>query len=415
MKNLQLSLLFLLFRASPFEAKNYKKNIPTFEVGPGAKIVGNRIEYDDPDCDPGLECKTTKMCAAAGTSPTLSDDKKYFACCAAGQRLLGSPETAFDCCAAGHDLVGSPEHGWHCCPTGFEWDGNLCKQVCKNGKVLVDGKCVCPAGQEEGPDGHCKDKPKPPVCCSGLETGKCYIFKAENGNRLGLRNDNVYYAAPDSMIQRYGKFQICADEKCTPGSPVNPSTQVYIRDTYGDLATGANKGQWLNGAQNGAHIGRTPNFSLAGKFSISKWPCGKYCLGGFTQGVGPACPADIPAMTFYSLDPQMCVAFDFTEVPCDIKNDANSCIWKNGDQCCNKVDCAKKDKDSADIAAVNLPYGWKFVLVALNLALVAITARSIRGGRVGHVVPRQDDLGRWSKKAKEFVFWDSLFPQTVAE
>ncbi|GAO19530.1 hypothetical protein UVI_02040560 [Ustilaginoidea virens] len=140
MKNLQLSLLFLLFRASPFEAKNYKKNIPTFEVGPGAKIVGNRIEYDDPDCDPGLECKTTKMCAAAGTSPTLSDDKKYFACCAAGQRLLGSPETAFDCCAAGHDLVGSPEHGWHCCPTGFEWDGNLCKQVCKNGKVLVDGK-----------------------------------------------------------------------------------------------------------------------------------------------------------------------------------------------------------------------------------------------------------------------------------
>jgi hypothetical protein len=171
--------------------------------------------------------------------------------------------------------------------------------------------------------------------------GKCYVLKAENGNRLGLRNDNVYYAAPDSMIQRYGKFQLCADEKCAPGQAVNPSSQVYIRDTYGDLATGANRGQWLNNAANGAHIGRTPTFANAGHFSISKWPCGKYCLGGFTQGIGPACPADVPAMTFYSQDPQMCVAFEFTEVPCDLKLDANNCIWKNGDQCCNRVDCAK--------------------------------------------------------------------------
>ena len=175
-----------------------------------------------------------------------------------------------------------------------------------------------------------------------LFPGKCYTFTGETGNRLGLRNDGVYYAAPDSMVQRYGKFKLCLDEKCTPGQAVNPSDKVYIKDVYGDVATGANNGQWLNNAQNGVHIGRTPTFANAGQFALSKWPCGKYCLGGFQFGVGPACPAEIPAMTFYSQDPQMCVAFELTEVPCDIKADANNCIWANGEQCCNKVDCSGK-------------------------------------------------------------------------
>ncbi len=143
------------------------------------------------------------------------------------------------------------------------------------------------------------------------------------------------------MTQRYGKFQFCLDEKCDTGTPIDPSTEIFIRDTYGDLATGANKNQWLNHAINGGHIARTPDFSLAGHFSISKWPCGKYCLGGFTEGIGPACPATTPAMTFYTQDPQMCVEFELTEVPCDLKSDANNCIWKSGDQCCNKVDCSK--------------------------------------------------------------------------
>lgn len=173
-------------------------------------------------------------------------------------------------------------------------------------------------------------------------SGKCYTFTGQNGNQLGLRNDGNYYAAPDSMVQRYGKFQICLDEKCSTGKPVNPSDLVHIKDTYGDLGTGANRGQWLNNAQNGAHIGRTPLFANAGKFSLSKWPCGKYCLGGLAAGVGPACPAEVPAMTFYPQDPQMCVPFELTEVPCDIKADSNNCIWSGGDQCCNKVNCSKE-------------------------------------------------------------------------
>lgn len=39
----------------------------------------------------------------------------------------------------------------------------------------------------------------------------------------------------------------------------------------------------------------------------------------------------------------MCVAFDFAEVPCDIRNDVN-CIWKIGDQCCDKTDWTKTGK-----------------------------------------------------------------------
>ncbi|KAI0532797.1 cystein rich protein [Xylaria digitata] len=346
MKNAQLSLLILLLHATGFEAKGFTKNVPTYEIGPGAKVNGNKITYDEPDCDAGLDCSTTKTCSKAGYTPSLSEDKKYFACCAAGQRLLGSPDTAFDCCADGHDLAGNSHCGYHCCPTGFDFDGQQCKETCKNGKALIDGKCVCPKGTTENSDGTCEKKPEPEKCepgkcTSGLESGKCYVFKADNGNRLGLAGDNVYYAAPESMTQRYGKFQLCLDEKCTPGKGVNPFDEVFIRDTYGDLATGANKNQWLIHAYNGGHIGRTPIFSQAGHFSISKWPCGKYCLGGISEGVGPACPAITPALTFYTQDPQMCVEFEFTEVPCDIHSNANNCIWKSGDQCCNKIDCNK--------------------------------------------------------------------------
>ncbi|KAE8138965.1 hypothetical protein BDV38DRAFT_281525 [Aspergillus pseudotamarii] len=102
----------------------------------------------------------------------------------------------------------------------------------------------------------------------------------------------------------------------------------------------ANAGQWLNNAQHGSHIGQTSDFENAGQFTLSKWPRGKHCLGGFDWGIGPACPALTPAMTFYTRDPQMCVPFEITEVPCDVHADQNNCLWKNGDQCCNKVDCS---------------------------------------------------------------------------
>ncbi|KAL2172343.1 hypothetical protein VTG60DRAFT_6182 [Thermothelomyces hinnuleus] len=336
-----LTLVGLLLQAIPLQAKTYEKNILVMEVSPDAKITGNEIRYNDPDCRPGMRCTRIEVCEDPGTAPTISADKKYFACCLEGQQLLGSPDTAFDCCAGGHDLVGSAVTGYHCCPIGYTYDGQLCREKCKNGKQLVNGKCVCPEGTVEAADGTCSQiRPPKPDCSSGLETGKCYTFTSEIGYRLGLHNDGVYYATKDSIVHRYGKFQLCKDEKCTPGLAINPSDKTYIRDIYGDLTTGANAGMWLNNAKNGWHIGRTKAFDQAGEFALSKWPCGKYCLGGFQHGVGPACPAETPALTFYTQDPQMCVPFELTEVPCDIKSDANNCIWTNGDQCCDKVDCS---------------------------------------------------------------------------
>ncbi|KAL4898254.1 hypothetical protein BDV59DRAFT_197188 [Aspergillus ambiguus] len=343
MKNpTQLTLLAFLLQVSSLHAREYQKNVPSFEVGTDATIIGSTIQYTDPDCGTGLQCKTTRTCATPGTVPTLTQDRKYFACCSGSQSLLGSPATAFDCCAAGHDLAGGPGVGYYCCPSGWTWDGRLCQTptvapspTCSNGKVLVDGKCVCPRGQTERADGTCAvaaQTPGAPVCDSGLTTGKCYLFIGANGKTLGSGADGIYYARTDDMNFHYGKFQLCGDQNCTAGLAVNPGDLTYIRDLTGDPKTGANGGQWLNNVKDGVHIGKTKVFDNAGRFALTPWPCGKYCLGGVEQGVGPACPADTPALTFFSQDPQMCVPFELTEVPCDVKAAVNSCIWGKGGQ-----------------------------------------------------------------------------------
>lgn len=171
MKTVALTLITLLLHAPPLHARVYRQNIVTYAVSPDATITGQKIEYNDPDCDPGMHCVVTKTCAAPGTGPVLSADKKYFACCLPGQRLLGSPETAFDCCADGHDLAGSPQTGYHCCPSGYTFDGQQCKQQCKNGKLLVNGQCVCPEGAVQAEDGNCQVRQKA-LCTSGLESGE---------------------------------------------------------------------------------------------------------------------------------------------------------------------------------------------------------------------------------------------------
>jgi hypothetical protein len=98
---------------------------------------------------------------------------------------------------------------------------------------------------------------------------------------------------------------------------------------------------WLNNAANGIHIGLTPDFAMAGHFSITKWTCGKYCLGGFTAGVGPACPALTPGMSFVANNPTSCMELELEEVPCDLKSDANNCMWDCGD--CGKTGCGKTE------------------------------------------------------------------------
>jgi len=284
------------------------------------------IEFHDPDSEftRYMGCNRAK-----GTSLTWSADGKWVGCCYAGQKLKGSAKTGFQCCGTGHDLVGDMDVGFRCCPRGQEFDGEKCKDpppVCTNGKVLVDGKCVCPAGTVEVADGSCQ-KPKPPACSSEITSGSCYLFKMANGEYLGYNNKGWYSASRPSSAFQPGKFKFCKNEWCTEGSPVNPGDGVRVQDLHGEANSGKDSNHWLNGAQNGGHIGKTPDYRSAGVFSITKWTTGKYCLGGFNSGAGPTCPSDDPAVTFNTFDKQSCVPAELVPVPCDIRDVDNNCLW----------------------------------------------------------------------------------------
>ncbi|KAH8424285.1 cysteine-rich secreted protein [Aspergillus melleus] len=337
MKSLTLSLATtILLATGPLAtAKTYTTNIPVKEISGTWTIVGNSITWTEDGFKTSIDCDDQ----AGNKKLSLSGDKKFAGCCLSGQRLVGSPDTAFDCCATGHDLAGSKDTGYICCPQGEVYDGVVCKAaepVCQNGKVLVNGECVCPKGTKEGKHGTCEVV----KCDSGLQTGKCYTFTGENGHRLGF-GGSWFITEAESMALKSGRFKLCKDEACKAGEPISPSDQVFIKDIHGNPRTGALPNRWLNAAMNGAHVGKTDVFAQAGKFSMTKWPCGKYCLGGFDYGLGPACPSNTPALTFFENDKQACVPFDFTEVPCDVKAEENNCIWKSSeDQCCGGVvDC----------------------------------------------------------------------------
>jgi len=348
------------------------------EIDPDTIIdeAGNEILFTQ---RPNSRMKTPLKCdKIQGYQFTFTPDRKFVACCLPGQLLVGSKDTDFDCCGAGHHLAGSKDVGFSCCPLNHTWDGNKCNHcepeppVCQNGKILVNGMCVCPAGTVPNSQGGCgPDTPLPTQCLppkipqggvcvcplgtnedavgtcvkqectSGLVSGKCYTFTFPNGHRFGHnRRVDCYTASGESRDQQFGKFKLCKDEACTPGFPVNPGEGIKLKDLHGDANGGQNAGQFLNDASNGDHIRKTPNYAKAGNFTLTKWPCGKYCLGGLNAGVGPTCPNDLPSATFTTHDKQSCIPIDILEVPCDIHAKENNCIWTNGaDQCCDKVNC----------------------------------------------------------------------------
>lgn len=158
----------------------------------------------------------------------------------------------------------------------------------------------------------------------------------ENGEFLGFHNAGWYTASRDSRDHNTGKFKFCKDEECTAGLPVNPGDKVHLKDLHGRANSGTDANQWLNGAVNGGHIGKTPNFSSAGAFTVTKWYSCRYCLSGFDQGLGPTCPSNDPAMTFLTRDTQSCQSAELLEVPCDIRAPENNCLWK---KCKNKPCC----------------------------------------------------------------------------
>ncbi|KAJ5266341.1 hypothetical protein N7524_007359 [Penicillium chrysogenum] len=330
MKSFSLALVAYILQHS-FGNAQYTVNVPVKEIKGEWTINGNRITWTENGFKTSIDCDNEQ-----------GHNLRFAGCCLPDQSLVGDPDSAFDCCAGGHDLAGSKETGYRCCPTGWTYDGEICEEqndvTCSNGKALVDGKCVCPTGSSESSDGVCE----PQKCVSGLETGKCYNFIGENGFPLGYNGAN-YVTAEKSGYQMPGKLQFCKDEECTPGQQVDPGQLVYIKDVHGGPASqgGLNPNQWLNNFKNGGHIRKTAKIGEAGEFTVTRWPCGKYCVGGFEYGLGPACPAPVPAITFLTLDKQACVPFDFVEVPCDVTSTSNNCIWKNGaDQCCDKVDCS---------------------------------------------------------------------------
>ncbi|EGD87801.1 hypothetical protein H112_04271 [Trichophyton rubrum D6] len=327
MKLIYLGLLSNLLNSPSL---THAANVAVRKIGKDAMIKNNKVTWMGEDgFQDGFSCPDTHVLQP-------SADQQSASCCLPGLTLKGSSTTSFDCCAEGHDLAGSEAVGYICCPTGQIYDG----KVCKNGKPLMEGKCACSEDKNVTSEGCCE----PEECSSGLKTGKCYTFKESNGYLLGyLRTGKYYNAAPDSRDRIFGKFQLCRDQMCNPGRPINAGDELYIKDLHGTPMDGADAGQWMNNAADGPHIGKTPNFAMAGRFAITKWPCGKYCITGAELGLGPACPADQPALTFYTRSSEPCVPYELTEVPCSVRSIKNNCIWYNGkDQCCNKIDCSER-------------------------------------------------------------------------
>lgn len=86
------------------------------------------------------------------------DGLKYVACCGPDEHLSGSITHGLSCCGAGRERTGSPAQGYGCCPKGNIYEGGKCKtpkDLCRDGKHMVDGKCLCPAGTIEDKNGNC--------------------------------------------------------------------------------------------------------------------------------------------------------------------------------------------------------------------------------------------------------------------
>ncbi|TLD33959.1 hypothetical protein PspLS_00181 [Pyricularia sp. CBS 133598] len=332
MKSITAIQLVSMLLTAPLGINAYKVDV--MKVDMAENKDDNTITYREP----GKPGRVTWGCDPKdGDYLAQSADKAYATCCNVPKSVLvGSAATEFHCCSAGEDLAVNDQGAYGCCPTGQIFAGT-CKELCKNGKEFdADGNCVCPKGEEVQPDGTCGVTPKPPkpdvdngdkaACKSGLETGKCYQFKGKETGRLLSFVNGQYSESARGKNVFPGKFQFCLDEACRTGLPVNPSNQIYIKDLHGP--TRAQTGQWLNGAVNGAHITKTPDFTKAGSFSISKWTCGTYCLSGFIHGLDIACPTSDPSISFYTTgDAEACVPFELIEVPCDIRDDANNCLW----------------------------------------------------------------------------------------
>lgn len=178
---------------------------------------GRKIEYKQPNCkeDGPWSCQASKICNDKRVW-SLDANEDHAACCLHNQHLSGTADTEFFCCGEEHSVAGSDDAGYSCCPDGQDYDGDVCKEVCKNGKKMVDGECVCPKGTVEGDDGKCKKKKKnddpPKRCTSGLATGNSFFSFLSSSQRIN----------PVNIIQ----------ENATPSSPPTATSSAATDTPY---------------------------------------------------------------------------------------------------------------------------------------------------------------------------------------
>jgi hypothetical protein len=328
-----------------------RENVQVAELEPDQRVAAGATEIPL-KAYPGSDFEILFKCVDDSRQFTFADDKRFVACCSPGQQLLGSEATAFDCCNVGEELVGCADTGYQCCPAGMSYEectGTYKPKTCPDSEILVNSQCLCPLGTYRTPAGVCEAL----QCSSGIQSGefrlkrtttrladtdagKCYTFTFENGFRFGYNSAGFYTASEESRAQQFGKFQVCSSECCSFDTEINPGQPFYIKDLHGSANGGLDAKQWLNNAKDGSHISKTPQFSQAGVFTISKWPCGKYCLSGLESGVGPTCPTEMLGATFTTADDQSCIPLTLLEVPCDIRSLANNCIWETDAAPCSK-------------------------------------------------------------------------------
>ncbi|KAF3058238.1 cysteine-rich secreted protein [Daldinia childiae] len=150
----------------------------------------------------GSDFEDVFRCAGGtGKRLTFDADQVFVACCAPGQRLLGSPDTAFDCCAEGHDLVGSDHTGYKCCPVGY------------------GGWPVCLSARNESDRGRWLQG------TNRLRFWHHYrkMLRLQDGNRpypLGYDSIQLHYSAADHSSQhRIGRFKISATKPALQAAP----------------------------------------------------------------------------------------------------------------------------------------------------------------------------------------------------
>lgn len=174
------------------------------------------------------------------------------------------------------------------------------------------------------------------LCIAKLtcESGRCYQIGSGDGRLWGYQSDQDCYSvgavAEESAIFKTGKFQFCMDHSCTEGTEINPVDGFSMKDMHGIPPAGNKPNSWLNNVKGDNHIGKTWDYAQAGRFSITKWSYGSYCIGGASpKRIGAIRPNTTIDITFAAGDSQACIEVTLKEVPCDIRATTNNCIWKN--------------------------------------------------------------------------------------